>query len=205
MHSVAVGGVAVGVGVGVDVGVGVGVVVGVPVGVGLAVGVALAVVDLSVPPGCTGAVELLLAGAGSGSVLGAGEADTPGLGLGSCGALALALGLGWLLGSAGADELAVSGWLAAAVSGWLAAAVSGWLAAAVSCPAGRLAPALKAAWSTWTTWARSTGMPAGCCALGRTRALVVAVAAALVADDEHLFVLACRVWCTPVSSMLTAL
>jgi hypothetical protein len=48
-------------------------------------------------------------------------------------------------------------------------------------------------------------MPAGCCALGRTRALVVAVAAALVADDEHLFVLACRVWCTPVSSMLTAL
>jgi hypothetical protein len=48
-------------------------------------------------------------------------------------------------------------------------------------------------------------MLAGCCAPGRTRALLVAVAVGLAVDDEHLFVLACRVTCTPVSSMPTAL
>jgi hypothetical protein len=94
------------------------------------VGVALAAGDLSVPPGWTGALEVLLAGAGWGSVLAAGETDAPGLGWGNCGALAL--GLGWLLGDAGADELAVCG----------------WLAAAADCPA---APVFLPAWPRWTT------------------------------------------------------
>ena len=54
-------------------------------------------------------------------------------------------------------------------------------------------------------------MPAGCCArapvraAGRVSALVEAVAVGLaVAEDEHGFVLAWRVPCTPVRSMLTA-
>jgi len=56
-----------------------------------------------------------------------------------------------------------------------------------------------------TASARSTGMPAGCArAPVRTRALVVAVGLA-VAEDVQGFVLAWRVPCTPVSSMLTAL
>jgi hypothetical protein len=62
-----------------------------------------------------------------------------------------------------------------------------------------------------TASARSTGMPAGCCACapvraaGRVSALVEAVAVGLaVAEDEHGLVLAGRVPCTPVISMLTA-
>jgi len=48
-------------------------------------------------------------------------------------------------------------------------------------------------------------MLAGCCAAGRTSALVVAVAVGLEIDDDvHGLVLAGRVPCTPLSSMLTA-
>jgi len=118
-HSVAVGGV--------------GVIVGVPVDVGVVVGVAVAIGDLSVPPGWTGALEVLLAGAGCGSVVGAGETDVPGLGWGSGGGLVLELG--WLLGNGGADELVVCD----------------WPAVAADCAADRLAPAFVPAWSMRTT------------------------------------------------------
>jgi hypothetical protein len=86
-----------------------------------------------------------------------------------------------------------------------------WLALAVAatCPAERLAAARVPAGRA--TSARSTGMPAGCCArapvraAGRTRALVVAVAVGdAVAEAEQGLVLAWRVPCTPVSIMLTA-
>ena len=87
-----------------------------------------------------------------------------------------------------------------------------WLAVAcpadVLDPAARLLPACTAprllAGARRTASARSTGIPAGCArAPVRTRALVVAVGLA-VAEDVQGFVLAWRVPCTPVSSMLTA-
>jgi hypothetical protein len=155
--------------------------------VGVTVGVTLG--DLRVPPGVSGFDLVLLAGPGCGSTLGWGPAEEPGLGWGSGGGLAL--GLGWELGSGAVD------WLAEAVA-------AAWLPCAETdpCPAGACVPSCLL---RWAAWARSTGMPAGCCArapvcaAGRVRALVLAVA-----EDVQEFELSWRVPCTPVSSMFTA-
>jgi hypothetical protein len=119
----------------------------------------------------------------------------PGLGLGS--GSVLELGLGCALGSV--LLLLVCAWLAEALP--CAAPVSGAAAAWCACC---LLAELRL-----TASARSTGMPAGCCArapvraTGRVSALVEAVGLA-VAEDGHGFVLAWRVPCTPVSNTLTA-
>jgi hypothetical protein len=171
--------------------VGVGVVVGVAVTVGVAFG------DLRGPPGVTGFDSVLLAGPGCGSALGWGPAEEPGLGWGSGGGLAL--GLGWVLGSGGVDWLTVCVRLAEALP-------AAWLPGAETdpCPAAACVPSCLL---RWTAWARSTGMPAGCCArapvcaAGRVSALVAGLRVAAAAQG---FELAWRVPCTPVSSMFTA-
>ena len=125
------------------------------------------------------------------------------LGWGSGGGLAL--GLGWVLGSGAVDWLTVCVWLAAALP-------AAWFPCAATDP-GPAVGCVPACLFRCTAYARSTGMPAGCCArapvcaAGRVNALVVAVAVAVglaVAEDAQGFELAWRVPCTPVSSMLTA-
>jgi hypothetical protein len=172
----------------------VGVVVGVGVGeevVGVAVGVAFVV-----PPG-VGFAELLF-GAGCGNPLGAGPAEPFGLGWGSGG---LELWLGWVLGSGIGDWLAVCVWLAEALpAAWFPCA------ATEACPADACVPVCLL---SWTAWASSTGMPAGCGARAPVWAAVLtsglaAEAGLMGAADAQGFELAWRVPCTPVSSMLTA-
>jgi len=143
--------------------------------VGVVVGVAFG--DLFVPPGVICFEPVLCPGAGSGSVVpgvALGVADEPGLGCGRVGVLAL--GLGWVLAIGG-----------------------------VVCAGARR-----------TASARSMGMPAGCWArpptwlavrvLGGSAPAAVVVGAGLLAaaKDVQGFVVAWRVPCTPVSSMLIA-